>query len=62
MVERSIAQPAPDGEAIADVVRERLIDLMRRGRPVSLDDVDEIVQLERLLFAHIAYVNQEGRA
>lgn len=55
-------QPEPDGEAVADVVRERLGVLRQRGRPSSLDDLDEIVDLERLLSARIMFFQQGGKA
>ena len=57
-----IAQrPEPDGEAIADVVRERLTTLMRRRDQPTPQELEEIVRLYRLLHAHIVYIEQRGR-
>ena len=55
MLREILPYPEPDGDAIAEVVRERYQELTRRGRRSTLDELDEIVQLQRLLLAHIAY-------
>lgn len=54
-------RPGPDSEAIAEVVRERLTDLTRRGHQSTLDELDEIAKLQRLLCAHIVYIREERR-
>jgi len=56
MPEPSIAQP--DGEAIAEVVRDRYQYLTRRGHETTLDELDEVVALQRLLMAHIVYIQE----
>jgi hypothetical protein len=50
--------PQPDGEAIADAVRERYQHLTRRHHKTTLDDLDEVVRLQRLLMAHIVYIQE----
>lgn len=47
--------PQPDSDAIAEVVRERYTWLTRREHVSTLDELDEVVALERLLMAHAAY-------
>lgn len=54
--------PQPDGEAIAEVVRERLAELMRRRPQPTLDEAEEIARLYQLLIAHIVYIEKAGRA
>lgn len=62
MAERIVPQqPEPDGEAVADVVRERFLVLTHR-HPPTLKELDELVRLQRLLCAHIVYIEQAGRA
>lgn len=52
--------PQPDSEAIAEVVRERYQYLTRRGHETTLDELDEVVMLQRLLMAHIVYIEKAG--
>lgn len=61
MIRERIPQPEPDGEAIADVVRTRHTELMRRNPP-TMAELDELERLQRLLSAHIVYVQQRGKA
>lgn len=62
MVAQIVTQPAPDGESIAEVVRERYQELIQRGRPSSLPELDEIVRLHKLLCGHIVYIQEDRRA
>ena len=54
--------PQPDAEAIAEVVSDRYQYLTRRGHETTLDELDEVVKLQRLLMAHIVYVQEVRRA
>lgn len=54
--------PQPDGEAIADEVRKRYQHLTRRGHVSTLDELDEVVRLQRLLMAHIVYLREVRHA
>lgn len=58
----SAAIAQPDASAIAEAVRERYRELTRRGRQSTLLELDEIVQIQRLLLAHSAYERGDGHA
>lgn len=57
-----IQQPEPDAESIAEVVSDRYQYLTRRYHETTLDELDEVVKLQRLLMAHIVYVKKAGEA
>lgn len=54
-------RPEPDAESIAETVRERYQTLARRN-PLTLAEMDEIVRLQRLLTAHVVYIQETRHA
>lgn len=54
--------PLPDAESITETVRERYQYLIRRGHETTIDELDEVVRLQRLLMASIVFVQEVRHA